>query len=130
MVALTIGMATYNDFDGVYFTLQALRLYQDLTDTELLPTEVRIARQDGFDRVVVDLTGTGTDTERAAAYGLGAARAVIVAGGELVLCTCEAGGPVTGPVTNVLDAGRRLARAVPGPPGRPPPGWPVVEIGA
>jgi glycosyltransferase involved in cell wall biosynthesis len=36
MVALTIGMAVYNDFDGVYFTLQALRLYQDLDDTELL----------------------------------------------------------------------------------------------
>src|SRR3712207_2865162 len=36
MVALTIGMATYKDFDGVYFTLQALRLYQDVTDTELL----------------------------------------------------------------------------------------------
>jgi glycosyltransferase involved in cell wall biosynthesis len=26
VVALTIGMATYDDFDGVYFTLQALRL--------------------------------------------------------------------------------------------------------
>src|SRR5215217_8972172 len=36
MVELTIGMATYNDFDGVYFTVQALRLYQDLADTELL----------------------------------------------------------------------------------------------
>src|SRR5215217_4925510 len=36
VVALTIGMATYNDFNGVYFTLQALRLYQDLRDTELL----------------------------------------------------------------------------------------------
>lgn len=36
MVALTIGMATYNDFDGVYFTLQALHLYHDLEDTELL----------------------------------------------------------------------------------------------
>jgi glycosyltransferase involved in cell wall biosynthesis len=36
MVALTIGMATYNDFNGVYFTLQALRLNQDLRDTELL----------------------------------------------------------------------------------------------
>src|SRR5829696_2596863 len=36
MVALTIGMAVYDDFDGVYFTLQALRLYQDLDDTELL----------------------------------------------------------------------------------------------
>src|SRR5690348_12228659 len=33
---LTIGMATYNDFDGVYFTLQALRLYQDLEHVELL----------------------------------------------------------------------------------------------
>jgi len=36
MVALTVGMATYNDFDGVYFTIQALRLYQDMTDTEIL----------------------------------------------------------------------------------------------
>jgi len=36
VVELTIGMATYNDFDGVFFTLQALRLYQDLGDTELL----------------------------------------------------------------------------------------------
>lgn len=33
---LTIGMATYNDFDGVYFTIQALRLYHDLEDVELL----------------------------------------------------------------------------------------------
>ncbi len=36
MPLLTIGMATYNDFDGVYFTLQALRLYQDLEDIELI----------------------------------------------------------------------------------------------
>ena len=36
MAALTIGMATYDDFDGVYFTVQALRLYHDLADTELL----------------------------------------------------------------------------------------------
>lgn len=36
MVSLTIGMPTYQDFEGVYFTLQALRLYQDLDDTELL----------------------------------------------------------------------------------------------
>jgi hypothetical protein len=35
-IELTIGMATYNDFNGVYFTLQALRLYQDLSHTELL----------------------------------------------------------------------------------------------
>ena len=24
---LTIGMATYDDYDGVYFTIQALRMY-------------------------------------------------------------------------------------------------------
>lgn len=36
MTQLTIGMATYDDFDGIYFTLQALRLYQDLHDVELL----------------------------------------------------------------------------------------------
>jgi glycosyltransferase involved in cell wall biosynthesis len=36
VVALTIGMATYNDFNGVYFTLQSLRWYQNLRDTELL----------------------------------------------------------------------------------------------
>jgi len=36
MVELTIGMATYKDFDGVYFTVQALRLYHDLENTELL----------------------------------------------------------------------------------------------
>jgi glycosyltransferase involved in cell wall biosynthesis len=33
---LTIGMATYKDYDGVYFTLQSLRLHQDLRGVELL----------------------------------------------------------------------------------------------
>src|SRR5215218_9669875 len=36
MAALTVGMATYQDYDGCYFTLQALRLYQDLAGVELL----------------------------------------------------------------------------------------------
>jgi len=35
-IELTIGMATYDDFHGVYFTLQALRQYHDLAGTELL----------------------------------------------------------------------------------------------
>ena len=34
MAALTIGMAADNDLNGVYFTLQSLRLYQDLRDTK------------------------------------------------------------------------------------------------
>ena len=29
-------MATYRDFDGVYFTIQALRLYQDMEGVEVL----------------------------------------------------------------------------------------------
>lgn len=79
--------------------------------------------------VVLDLRDLGLDIERAAAYALGAARSVLAVGGQLVLCTCEASGPVTAPVRTPIDAGRRMARAVVGPPGAPPPGWPVVEIG-
>jgi hypothetical protein len=36
MPFLTIGLPTYDDFDGVYFTIQALRMYQDLDDVEVL----------------------------------------------------------------------------------------------
>jgi uncharacterized protein (DUF58 family) len=79
--------------------------------------------------LVVDLRGLGEDRERAASYALGAARAVLAAGGELVLCTAEASGPVTARVGTPLEAGRRLARAVSGEPGAAPDGWPVVEIG-
>ncbi|MCU1369309.1 MAG: hypothetical protein JWO77_503 [Ilumatobacteraceae bacterium] len=79
--------------------------------------------------VVVDLRDLGADKERAASYALGAARAVLAAGGELVLCTSEVAGPVTGRVRTPLEAGRRLARAVAAQPGTPPDGWPVVEIG-
>ena len=38
---LTIGMATYDDFDGVYFTLQALKAYHDLEDVELLVVDTK-----------------------------------------------------------------------------------------
>jgi Glycosyl transferase family 2 len=33
---LTIGMSTYDDFDGVYFTIQSLRMYHDLKDMEII----------------------------------------------------------------------------------------------
>lgn len=80
--------------------------------------------------VVVDLTNLGALTEQAASYAMGACRAVLGSGGELVLCTREATGPVTERVRYAIDAGRRLARAVPGPPGEPPEGWPVAHVGA
>jgi len=79
--------------------------------------------------LVLDLRDLTVDVERAASYAFGAARAVLGTGGQLVLCTCEASGPVTAAVRSPLDAGRRLARAVVGPPGEPPEGWPLVEIG-
>lgn len=31
---LTIGMATYDDFDGVYFTIQSLKMYHDVCNTD------------------------------------------------------------------------------------------------
>lgn len=79
--------------------------------------------------IVLDLRGMGADAEQAASYALGAARSVLAAGGQLVLCTHEATGPVVARVHSPLQAGRRLARATVGPPADAPRGWPVVEIG-
>ena len=31
---LTVGMATYDDYDGVYFSIQALRLYHDIFSSD------------------------------------------------------------------------------------------------
>lgn len=36
MPFLTLGMATYDDFHGVWFTLSSLRLHQDLSDCEIV----------------------------------------------------------------------------------------------
>lgn len=41
MALLTIGMAVYNDFHGVWFSTQALRMYHDLSDVELLVVDNR-----------------------------------------------------------------------------------------
>lgn len=79
--------------------------------------------------IVVDLRDLGVDTEPAASYAMGACLAVLEAGGQLVLCTFDHTGPVTERVRFPIDASRRLARALPGPPGSAPEGWPVVEIG-
>lgn len=80
--------------------------------------------------VVLDLTDLGAETERAAAYALGACLAVLTAGGQLAVATHEdVAGPVIGLVRHPLDAARRMARATPGRPAEAPAGWPVVEIG-
>ena len=85
MVALTIGMPTYNDFDGVYFTVQALRLYQDLDDVEIL-----VVDNFGCDhtRQFVEGSGAGRYVLATEAVGTAAAknRVFAEARGEAVLC--------------------------------------------
>lgn len=78
--------------------------------------------------IVVDLGRGGDAAEDAAARAAGLARAVLAGGGECVLCTREASGPIAAPVRSVRDIGRRLAAAVPGAPARPAPGWPVEVL--
>ena len=43
---LTIGMATYDDYDGVYFTIQSLRMYHNL-------------KEDDVDFIVIDNNPSG-----------------------------------------------------------------------
>lgn len=78
--------------------------------------------------VALHLRMPGPSAEAAASRAMGLVLAVLAAGGEVVLCTCEAGGPVVGHVTSRLEAGRRLARAVPGAPAPVPPGWPLEAV--
>lgn len=70
--------------------------------------------------VVLDLSGDAEVGEKMASRAAGLCAAGLRGGLEVVLCTAEDHGPVTGRVSSPTAAGRRLARAVPGPPGRPP----------
>jgi uncharacterized protein (DUF58 family) len=71
--------------------------------------------------IVVDLRADGPDAEDqvevAASRAAGLAIAALDRNTLVDLATLEAGGPRTGPVRSALEVGRRLARAVPGPPG-------------
>jgi uncharacterized protein (DUF58 family) len=68
--------------------------------------------------VVVDLRGT--DPEGCASIAAGYANAALARGAQVELATAEAAGGRVGAVTNPVQVGRRLARAVPGPPPRGP----------
>jgi uncharacterized protein (DUF58 family) len=87
--------------------------------------------------LVVDLSGGGLSgsepgegAEAAASRAAGIGRATLAAGGAVWLCTREAGGPVSAPVVNARDLGRRLAAAEPGDPGAAPQGWSVEVVRA
>lgn len=73
--------------------------------------------------IVVDLRGGRSAAEDAASRAAGLAEGALRDGVPVTLLTVERGGPVAGPVVTVVEAGRRLARAVAG----EPPEGPVPE---
>lgn len=52
---LTVGMATFNDFDGCYFTIQSLRLYQHRFEERL--------RNDEIELLIVDNSPGGSHSQ-------------------------------------------------------------------
>jgi uncharacterized protein (DUF58 family) len=77
--------------------------------------------------LVLDLSGDDLDpvaVERMVARAAGAAGELLDRGARVLLCSHEATGPVTAEVTDQLGLRRRLARAVTGPAGSVPEGWP------
>jgi uncharacterized protein (DUF58 family) len=78
--------------------------------------------------VVVHLLTRSAEAEAAASRAAGLGRAVLAAGGQLLLVTVEADGPVVAPARTRTELSRRLARTVPGEPPEPPPGWPTTIV--
>jgi uncharacterized protein (DUF58 family) len=66
--------------------------------------------------VVVDLRGPDADVENAASRASGLAISALASGTIVHLATVERDGPRVAPVQSPLEVGRRLARAVAGPP--------------
>jgi glycosyltransferase involved in cell wall biosynthesis len=87
MIELTIGMATYQDFDGVYFSVQDLRLHHDLENVEIL-----VVDNFGCDTTAAFVASTGLKQVRYLRYtekgGTAAPRqkAFEEARGQAVLC--------------------------------------------
>ena len=80
--------------------------------------------------LVVDLTGSDARVEDAASRAAGIGGAVLARGGRLVVSTRERAGEICAEVADRRALGRRLARAVGGPPAEPPTGWSVQLVTA
>jgi uncharacterized protein (DUF58 family) len=80
--------------------------------------------------LVVDLSAGGSAAEDAASRAAGIGRATLATGGVVWCCTCDVAGPVSAPVDNTRELGRRLARAIAGVPAPPPKHWPVQVVRA
>jgi hypothetical protein len=87
MTELTIGMATYDDFDGVYFSVQDLRLHHDMENVEIL-----VVDNFGCDTTAAFVASTGLQQVRYIRYtekgGTAAPRQKVFeeARGQAVLC--------------------------------------------
>lgn len=87
MPKLTIGMASYNNRSEVWFTVQALRMYQDMTDVEIL-----VVDNYGDDKLKGFVEGAASGEARYIRYtekrGTAAPRDMIFqeAAGEWVFC--------------------------------------------
>ena len=88
MIELTIGMAVYNDFDGVYFSVQDLRMHHDMENVEIL-----VVDNFGCNTTAAFVANTGlTDQVRYLRYqektGTAAPRHMVFeeARGQAVLC--------------------------------------------
>ncbi len=87
MIELTIGMATYQDFDGVYFSVQSLRLHHDMANVEIL-----VVDNFGCDTTAAFVASTGLKEVRYLRYtekgGTAAPRQKVFeeARGRAVLC--------------------------------------------
>ena len=82
--------------------------------------------------IVADLRGAADSSEVAAGRAAGLALVALRAGVEVILLTAEAGGARVAAVSDALDIGRRLARAVAAAPPEGPldPGTTVVRVTA
>jgi uncharacterized protein (DUF58 family) len=82
--------------------------------------------------VSVDLRGGPAEAEVTASRAAGLAIAALTRGVPVWLLTTERGGPIVSEVASPVEVGRRLARAVPGPPpdGPVPRGAVVVRMAA
>jgi uncharacterized protein (DUF58 family) len=78
--------------------------------------------------LVVDLGPNGVFADQLASRAAGIGRATLAAGGRVWCCTHESDGGVSELVTDARELGRRLARAIPGPPPPAPDGWPVEVV--
>lgn len=78
--------------------------------------------------IVVALSGGRERCDETAERAMGLACRAIEDGVDVILCTAEHDGPVAAQVGTPLQAGRRLARAVPGEPAAAPAGTPAIRV--